>query len=94
MPEATYGAAYQLANTAAFQQQVTIALYNALNAALASSDPTVAQISAQYIGQDLAGPAQRSAYRIADQMPGLTPNDATVQAAVTALIPATGSFVL
>lgn len=94
MPQATYSAAYTLATTAAFQQQVLIALYVALTASAASSDPSVAAVSGRYLVQNLTDMSVRVALRIADSMPGLTPNDATVEAAVAALIPATGTFSL
>lgn len=94
MPEATYAAAYQLATTAAFQEQVLIALYAAFTTAATSSDPNVSACSARYLAQNNTDMSVRVALRIADSMPGLTPNDATVQAAVTALIPATGTFTL
>jgi len=94
MAQATYAAAYMLATTAAYQNQVLIALCVALTTATGSSDPTVAAIANQYLARDLTDVAYRVGLRIADSMPGLTPNDATVQAAVTALIPATGSFAL
>ena len=94
MPESTYAAAYQVGSSAAFQQQVLIALYVGLGAAMASSDPDVSAISTRYVAQNLSDMSVRVALRIADSMPGLTPNDATVQAAVNALIPASGPFSL
>lgn len=94
MAEATYGAAYTLATTPAFQQQVLISLYAALTTAMSSSDQTLKNTASNYIGQDLTAAGVRVGFRIADSMPGLTPNDATVQAAVNALIPASGPFVL
>lgn len=94
MAEATYAAAYQLATTQTFQQQVLIALYVAFTASAASTDPDVAAVSQRYLAQNLTDMSVRVALRVADGMPGLTPNDATVQAAVSALIPIAGSFFL
>lgn len=91
MPEATYAAAYTLATTPAFINQVQIALTVTGNNIIATGD--FPSINLYCFGRDPSA-AARVALRIADSMPGLTPNDATVQAAVDPLIPTSGAFVL
>lgn len=93
-----YGAIYTAVQNGQFTPQITVALWMALDAILANAAATQDAPSVQALYNQILSDGQlpiRIAFRILNTvLAGGQPTDATIQAAVTALIPARGAFSL